>query len=163
MRTTSLLKVTSLALVLAAPLASIANAGDHSGDQWRSDDDGRQLATSYYRADPALVQLEQRTYLADLARTAQRTASFTPIDGGPTTYVKPNPGMAEMERRVYENDTARIAGRTASFTPIDGGPTIYVKANPALQQVEQHAYEADTARGSAKNASATQPDAAANN
>ena len=161
MRTTSLLKVASLALLLTAPLASIARA-DHAGDQWRSDDDGRQIATHYYAADPALVQLEQRTYLADLARTATRTASFTPTDGGPTSYVKPNPGMAQMEQRVYESDTARTAGRTASFTPTDGGPTSYVKSNPGLVQMEQRAYEADTARGAEKSASVA-PDAAANN
>jgi len=162
MRTTSLLKVASLALVLTAPLASIAKA-DHAGDQWRSDDDSRQVATTYYEANPALVQLEQRVYMADTARTAQRTASFTPIDGGPTTYVKPNPGLAQMEQRVYENDTARTATRTATFTPSDGGPTTYVKSNPALQQLEQRTYEADTARGTEKNASVTHPGAAANN
>ena len=163
MRTKSFLKIASLALVLAAPLGSVANAGDHASDQWRSDDDGRQIATSYYRADPALVQLEQRTYLADLARTAQRTASFAPIDGGPTSYVKPNPGMAAMEQHVYENDAARLAARTASFNATDFVLGYVKPANQALVDMEKRAYEADTARGSAKNASVTQSDAPANN
>ena len=162
MRTKSLLKIASLALVLAAPLSSIANAGDHSGDQWRSDDDNRHVATAYAEPNPALVQLEQHVYMADTTR-APRIASFTPTDGGPTTYVKPNPGLAQLEQRTYQNDVTRVQGRTATFTPTDGGPTVYVKANPALVQMEQRSYQADIARGSAKSASVTDPGAAANN
>jgi len=75
MRTFALLKVASLALVLAAPLGSVAFAGDHSGDQWRDDGDGRQVATTYAQSSPALVRLEQRVYRADSAHQVKQAAS----------------------------------------------------------------------------------------
>ena len=68
MRTTSLLSIAALSLVLAAPLATVAFAGDHAGDQWRDDDSGRRVTTSYYAADPALLQLEAKVYQQDQAR-----------------------------------------------------------------------------------------------
>ena len=68
MRTTSLLSIAALAFVLAAPLATVAFAGDHSGDQWRDDDSGRRVTTSYYAANPGLVQLEAKVYQQDQAR-----------------------------------------------------------------------------------------------
>jgi len=52
MRTTSLLNIAALALVLAPPLASVANAGDHAGNQWRVDNDNSQVSTNYVQADP---------------------------------------------------------------------------------------------------------------
>jgi hypothetical protein len=52
MRTTSLLSIAALALVLAAPLASIATAGDHAGNQWREDNDNSQVSTTYVPAGP---------------------------------------------------------------------------------------------------------------
>ncbi len=71
MRTTSLLSVAALALVLAAPLATVANAGDHAGDQWRVDNDNSRVSTSYVQADPALIQLEAKAYQRDLGRQQQ--------------------------------------------------------------------------------------------
>jgi hypothetical protein len=68
MRTTSLLSIATLALVLAAPLASVALAGDHSGNQWREDNDNSRVSTSYVQANPALVQMETRAYQNDLNR-----------------------------------------------------------------------------------------------
>jgi hypothetical protein len=70
MRTTSLLSIAALALVLATPLASIAKAGDHANDQWRVDNDNSRVTTSYVQADPALVQMESRVYRDDLNRQA---------------------------------------------------------------------------------------------
>src|SRR5579864_3609682 len=108
MRTKSLLKIASLALVLAAPLAAIANAGDHSGDQWRSDDDGRQVATAYAQPNPALVQLEARTYQDDVARLAGMSATFKPNDLSADSYIKPaSPELVQMEERAYRADLAR--------------------------------------------------------
>jgi len=74
MRTTSLLNIAALALVLAAPLASVANAGDHAGNQWRVDNDNSQVSTSYVQADPALIQMETRVYQEDLNRHHQAQA-----------------------------------------------------------------------------------------
>jgi hypothetical protein len=70
MRTTSLLSIATLALVLAAPLATIANAGDHAGNQWRVDNDNSRVSTSYVQADPALAQMESKAYQDDLNRQA---------------------------------------------------------------------------------------------
>lgn len=76
MRTTSLLRIASLALVLAAPLATIANAGDHAGNQWRNDNDNSRVSTSYVQSNPALVQMELNVYRADLDRQGlSQTAS----------------------------------------------------------------------------------------
>jgi hypothetical protein len=52
MRTTPSLSIAALALVLAAPLASVANAGDHAGNQWREDNDNSQVSTTYVQAGP---------------------------------------------------------------------------------------------------------------
>jgi len=79
MRTVSFLKVASLALVLAAPLGSVAFAGDHAGDQWRDDGDGRQVATTYAQSSPALARLEQRVYRAD-TRQVSEAASLNGIN-----------------------------------------------------------------------------------
>ena len=68
MRTTSLLSIGALALALAAPLASVAYAGDHAGDQWRSNADSHKATTSYVQADPALLQLEAKVYQQDQTR-----------------------------------------------------------------------------------------------
>jgi hypothetical protein len=68
MRTTSLLSIATLALVLAAPLASVAIAGDHAGNQWREDNDNSRVTTSYVQANPALIQMETRAYQIDLNR-----------------------------------------------------------------------------------------------
>jgi hypothetical protein len=81
MRTTSLLSIATLALVLAAPLASVANAGDHAGDQWRVDNDNSRVSTSYVQADPALIQMESRVYRNDLNRQQQAEAPAS----GPST------------------------------------------------------------------------------
>jgi len=70
MQTLSLLRIATLALVLAAPLATIANAGDHAGNQWRDDNDDSRVATVYAQPNPALVQMELNVYRADLARQA---------------------------------------------------------------------------------------------
>jgi hypothetical protein len=76
MQTLSLLRIATLALVLAAPLATIANAGDHAGNQWRDDNDNSRVSTSYVQPNPALVQMELNVYRADLARQAlSQTAS----------------------------------------------------------------------------------------
>jgi hypothetical protein len=80
MRTFSLLKVASLALVLAAPLGSVAFAGDHSGDQWRDDGDGRQVATTYAQSSPALVRLEQRVYRADTGHQVSQAETLNGIN-----------------------------------------------------------------------------------
>ena len=75
MRTTSFLSIAALALVLAAPLATVAYAGDHAGDQWRTDGDNRQVTTSYAQADPGLVQLEAKVYQQDQARQGVSVAN----------------------------------------------------------------------------------------
>ena len=75
MRTTFLLRSAALALVLAAPLATVANAGDHSGNQWRDDDDNRRVATVYEHANPALVQMELDVYRADTGTSQTATMS----------------------------------------------------------------------------------------
>jgi len=79
MRTASFAKVAALTLALAAPLGGVALAGDHSGDQWHSDDDGRKVATTYAPAAPALVRLEQR-YRADMQQAAPQTASSAQVE-----------------------------------------------------------------------------------
>ena len=71
MRIASLLSAGTLALVLAAPLASVANAGDHAGGQWRVDNDNGRVQTSYVQADPALIQMEAKAYQRDLGRQQQ--------------------------------------------------------------------------------------------
>ena len=71
MRTTSLLSIGTLAFLLAAPLASVANAGDHSGNQWRDDNDNSRVITTYVQADLALVQMETKVYQDDLHRQQQ--------------------------------------------------------------------------------------------
>jgi hypothetical protein len=76
MPTLSLMRIATLALVLAAPLATIANAGDHSGNQWRDDNDNSRVTTVYAQPNPALVQMELNVYRADLARQSHsQTAS----------------------------------------------------------------------------------------
>jgi hypothetical protein len=75
MRTTSLLSIATLALVLAAPLASVAIAGDHAGNQWREDNDNSRVTTSYVQANPALIQMETRAYQNDLNRQQLAQAS----------------------------------------------------------------------------------------
>ena len=66
---TNFLRSAALALVLVAPLATIAKAGDHSGNQWRDDDDNRRVATVYEHANPALVQMELDVYRADTGKS----------------------------------------------------------------------------------------------
>jgi hypothetical protein len=80
MRSASFVKVAVLAMALAAPLGGVAFAGDHSGDQWRSDDDGRKVATTYAQAAPALVRMEQHVYRADTQQAAPQTASSAQIE-----------------------------------------------------------------------------------
>jgi len=75
MRIASWLKMASLAVVFAAPLGSAALAGDHSGDQWRDDGDGRKVTTAYAQPAPALVRLEQRVYRADIAHQTHQAMS----------------------------------------------------------------------------------------
>ena len=75
MRIASWVKVASLAVALAAPLGSVAFAGDHSGNQWRDDGDGRQVATTYAQPAPALVRLERRVYRADSAHQTRQAMS----------------------------------------------------------------------------------------
>ena len=84
MRTTSLLSIATLALVLAAPLASVANAGDHAGNQWRIDNDNSQVSTSYVQADPSLIQMETKVYQDDLNRQhrAQAPAAASMANSG---------------------------------------------------------------------------------
>jgi len=60
MRIIPTLTMSALALVLAGSLTSIANARPLDNDEM-----GRPT-TIYAQPDPALVQLEQRTYQADL-------------------------------------------------------------------------------------------------
>jgi hypothetical protein len=75
MRTTSFLSIGALALALAAPLATVAYAGDHAGDQWRSNADLHEVTTSYVQADPALQQLEAKVYHQDQARQGAEMAN----------------------------------------------------------------------------------------
>jgi hypothetical protein len=75
MRTTSLLSIGTLALLLATPLASVANAGDHAGNQFRDDNDNGRVSTSYVQADPALVQMEAKVYQDELGRQQQAQAA----------------------------------------------------------------------------------------
>ena len=75
MRIASFVKVASLAVALAAPLGSVAFAGDHSGDQWRDDGDGRQVATTYEQPAPRLVRLERRVERADSAHQTKQAMS----------------------------------------------------------------------------------------
>jgi hypothetical protein len=79
MRTTSLLSIGTLALLLAAPLASVANAGDHAGNQWRVDNDNSRVSTSYVQADPALIQMETKVYQDDLGRQRQAQATQSAV------------------------------------------------------------------------------------
>ena len=60
MRTISTLTMAALGLVLAGSLTSLANARALDNDEM-----GR-ATTIYAQPDPALVQMEQRTYQADL-------------------------------------------------------------------------------------------------
>ena len=85
MRTTFFLRTTALALALAAPLATVAYAGDHAGNQWRSDADMHRSSTTYDPSNPALVQLEQRTYHDDMAR--QGVDVPMTADAGPSSTV----------------------------------------------------------------------------
>jgi len=165
MRTMSFLKIASLALVLAAPLASIANAGDHSGDQWRSDDDNRHVVTAYAEPNPALVQLEARVYQTDVARLAGLRASFQPIDTMAKAYIKPaNPDLVQLEAKTYQDDVARLAGMSASFNPIDTTAKAYIKpASPDLVQMEERAYRADLARRGGLTASVEPTDRTSHN
>jgi hypothetical protein len=74
MRTISTVTMAALALVLAGSLTSIANARALDNDEL-----GRST-TIYAQPDPALVQMEQRTYQADLNRqqTGQAATSSQP-------------------------------------------------------------------------------------
>jgi hypothetical protein len=85
MRTTSLLSIGTLALLLAAPLASVANAGDHAGNQWRDDNDNSRVSTSYVQADPALVQMETKVYQDELGRQQQAQAARSVANSGQST------------------------------------------------------------------------------
>ena len=74
MRVIPTLTMAALAFVLAGSLTSIANARPLDNDEM-----GRPT-TIYAQPDPALVQLEQRTYQADLTHqlTGQAAASSQP-------------------------------------------------------------------------------------
>ena len=83
MRTKSFLSISALALALAAPVATMAYAGDHAGDQWRSNADLHKANTAYVQADPALVPMEARVYQEDQAR--QQAAQLPLANSGQPT------------------------------------------------------------------------------
>ena len=85
MRTIPTLTVAALALVLAGSLTSIANARALDNDE-----KGR-ATTIYAQPDAALVQLEQRTYQADLNRqlSSQAAASGQPTSSQPSVAAAP--------------------------------------------------------------------------